>query len=301
MQEVSILLQGYCTERLYGEVSRCYLGGEKEAYRFWWERYSNMYTERQKVYPQNQEVIFPLVYTMLTSKNFERWESKITIQQRECWSEAYYKSQYYNQRYESFFNMKAASNLNWLTGLFVLAQKQNYKAYWALLNGLSIVFLQEKKHVENTSKLNLVDILKKSVNRQDKIRTGGTLLIYLIFVEYYGRCFSDMEYWNQVEYHIFSGLEIYTNHQRSTMLNKKLSAKTLITDYLQIFGVHPVSLQKYGMGMENMIDIKSLQEEDVRYMWGMIVAMGNCIMENKREYNSLKLEFETMKESRSKK
>lgn len=298
MQEVSILLQGYNTERLYGEVSRCYLGGEKERYRFWSERYNNGYSKRQRVYPQNQEVIFPLVYTMLTSKNFERWEGKISIQQREHWSKAYYKSQYYNQIYESFFNMKAASNLGWLTGLFVLSEKKDYKAYWALLNGLSIVFSKEKNYVETASNLRLADVLKNSVIPQDKIRTGGILLIYLIFVEYFGQYFMDMEYWNQVEFHIFSGLEVYANHQRGRMLNKKLSVKTLITDYLQILGVHPVSLQKYVMDIEHLLDMKSIQEEDIKYMWSILQAMGNCIMENKREYNNLKQEFEKMKQKK---
>ena len=301
MQEVSILLQGYFTERLYGEVSRCYLGGMAEQNVIWRERQKESVFQRKKIYPENHEVIFPLVYIMLTSKHFERWECKITIQQRECWSKAYYKSQYYNQIYESYFNMKAASNLSWLTGLFVLSQKQDYKAYWALLNGFSMVFSQEKHYVETAKNLSLLDILKKSMIYQDKIRIGGSLLVYIIFTEYFGQCFKDMEYWNQVEYHIFSALEMYTNHQRERMRNKKLSMKAVISDYLQIFGVHPASLETDGRYMENMMDVKSVQEDDIRYMCRILLAMGNCIMENKREYNSLKLEFETMKQMCGKK
>ena len=123
------------------------------------------------------------------------------------------------------------------------------------------------------------------VSKEDSIiLKSGKLLILLIIAEFYQKQMTRKDAWNKLEEVLFSGMEVYQNHQWSVRLDNLPKISKKIDENFKRHGIHPYRLQKYSNTMEEIPKFQEMQEEDWNYFWQMVTAMEKYLQEAEEEY-----------------
>lgn len=289
MEETSILSQGYClctiqenlcfTKTKRGEVSD---GAQPQ-----WLREAPVLRKREN--PFCLDVTFLLAYSLLSREEFYQWQEQIERSTKREWGKLYYRSEYHNDRYESFFDMRQGADLDWLTGMMIKVHQGGRKEYWKILNGIAWIFPEEQKFMENHKQLRLEEILRKACGDKNEILQAGKLLILLILAEFYQVHISKKDWWSEVERMILHGMSYYQGQEKIQGIYTGVRwCRKVMEDSLRSHGIHPLRLQKYKVRDEELPKYHIVQQDDWNYLWKTVIAMEKCICENGRMYKQLK-------------
>ena len=240
------------------------------------------------------DITFLISYTLLAKEEFFLWQAKVSPKAKQEWRKTYLLSKYRNEMYEAFFDMRAAADLDWLTGMLVKIRQGKRKEYWELMNGISFTFPWEQRYIEKKNMIPLEELIKIAEQEEDVILRAGKLLILFILVEFYQKQIPKSELWNRVDYIINEAMELYyygyDNKCESNRSKRKF--QNLLNKKLLKHGIHPNGLKKYTVMEWEIPEYQNIRKEDWVYLWKMVMALEKCICENKRMYWELKRTLE---------
>lgn len=289
MKENSILSQGYCLCSLQENLCfpSAYQGKVPKRRQPQWMRQSAVLRKREN--PFCVDVTFLLVYTLLSKEGFYLWQREISAKAKQQWKKLYYRSEYNNSRYEAFFDMRQAAELDWLTGIFIKIRQGGVKEYWKIINGIAGIFPEEQRFMERREHLGLEELLRKVWREENAILQAGRLLILLILAEFYQVHVSRKDWWSEVDGMVLRGMSCYQGYHREKNSNKQPKrCLQVVEDSLWSQGIHPLRLQKYPVAPKELPKYQAVQPEDWKDMWNVILALEKCICEDTRIYKKLK-------------
>lgn len=288
MKENSILSQGYCLCTL--QENLCFASaytGKKDRRQSNWVRQAPILRKRENLF--SVDVTFLLVYTLLSREAFYPWQKEISLSVKQQWKKLYYRSEYCNRRYEAFFDMRQAAELDWLTGIFIRIRQGGVKEYWKIMNGVGRIFPEEQRFMERREHLDLEEILRKVWREPNEILQAGKLLILLILAEFYQVHVSKRDWWSEVDRIVRKGMGCYQGYGRGRhTCNETDRCLQVVEESLCSQGIHPMRLQKYPVAKEEVPQYQAVKQEDWNDMWSIIIAMEKCICEDTKIYRKLK-------------
>lgn len=292
MDGASILETGYSSCALQEKLS--VIGGSLEA-----ENDCGRKESRSQRYLKHREnpfcvdVTFLVVYSLLEKEKFFRWQERIPVRAKGEWRKLYLLSKYHNEFYECFFDIRAAADFDWLTGMMIKIKQGGRKEYWELLNGIAVSFPWEHQYIEKQSQIQLEALLKIADREDNVILKAGRLLILFILIEFYQKQILRSEQWNRVDYIIMTAMEIYQHgNLESSFVRKDKRFQTMVNKNLLCHGIHPNRLQKYISIESEIPEYQKIKREDWVYLWNMVTALEKCLCDSKRIYRELKRSIE---------
>lgn len=290
MELDNILTNGYCGCNLQEKFSLWQTMARKENVKR--ERGQKFIKDREN--PCCIDVTFLVSYTLLAKEEFFLWQNTVSLEAKQEWRRTYLLSKYSNKMYEAFFDMRAAADLDWLTGMIVKIKQGKRKEYWELMNGISFSFPWEQRYIEKKGIIPLEELIEIAEQEVDIILRAGKLLILFILVEFYQKQIPRSDRWNYVDYIIMEGMDLYyCGYKKVSGVNKRARKfQTLLNDNFIKNGIYPNGLEKYMLMNGEVPEYQHIRQEDWVYLWKMVTALEKCLCENKRMYWELKRTFE---------
>ena len=154
-----ILVKGYCRdefqrqmnpmESIFDEKDRKYEEQEYKLESYLKERRMNFY----------MDITFLMVYELLSKEEFYLWMDYVKNQRKEKWRTLYHLSEYNNSHFESFFNMRACVEAEWLTGMLVRVKQGGQGEYWELMNGIAMMYPWERQYIQKRNVIKIEELL----------------------------------------------------------------------------------------------------------------------------------------------
>lgn len=239
------------------------------------------------------DVTFLIVYGLLEKEEFFRWQERIPVSAKGEWRKIYLLSKYHNEFYECFFDIRAAADLDWLTGMMIKIKQGGRKEYWELLNGISVSFPWEHQYIEKQSQIRLEALLEIADREDNVILKAGRLLILFILIEFYQKQILRSEQWNRVDHIILTAMELYQqNPFENSSVKKERRFQMMVNKNFLTHGIHPSRLQKYVSIESEVPEYEKVKREDWVYLWNMVTALEKCLCDSKRMYWELKRSIE---------
>lgn len=285
-----ILVLGYCRdifqrqmnpmESIFDKKDRQYEEYEYKLECYLKERRMNFY----------MDVTFLMVYELLSKEEFYLWMEYVKNRRKEKWRNIYYLSEYNNRHFESFFDMRAGVEAEWLTGMLVRIKQGGRGEYWELMNGIAMMYPWERQYIQKRNVIKIEELLNLIKKENNEILKAGKLIILLVMSEFYHKQITRNDGWNKLETVLWKGLEFYQRNQWSVDQKNPVEFKKIVEKIFMKHGIHPSRIKKYSyLPKEIPVFEEKVAEENWIYLWQTLLTLMECVKMDKEDYKQLKL------------